>query len=266
MKANQKIKLRRKSENFPLITVGALIFNKKNQILFVKSGKWKGQYGIPAGKVHFGEKVIDGLKREIKEETGLEVYDIKFLLNQEIIEPENFFKKAHFVSINHVCRAKNINVKLNQEAQSYKWITAENVLKLKLNEPTRELIQHYLKAINRDKIIIKDLEIDCIVGVRKSERKEKQKVYVTMEIYTDTRKAAISGNIKDTINYSAIIKNVKKSIIDKKYLLLETMAEDIAKLVLKNKKVNEVKVLVKKPKAVPKGKYAAVEIARTQNG
>lgn len=261
-----EIEYNKNNKKHPLITVGSLIFNRKNQILFVKSDKWKGQYGIPAGKVHYGEKVIDGLKREIKEETNLDVYSIKFLLMQEIINPKDFFKKSHFVSLNHTCKAKSTNVKLNNEAQSYKWITAENVLKLKLNNPTRELIQYYLKAINRDKIRIKELEIECIVGIRKRERKEKQKIFVTVEIYTDTKKAAKSGNIKDTINYSSILKDIKKLIINKKYLLLETMAEDIAKMILRNKKVNEVKVLVKKPKAVPKGKYAAVEIARTQNG
>src|SRR3989338_3788711 len=256
----------RNNEKYPLITVGALIFNKKNKILFVKSNKWKGQYGIPAGKVHYGEKVIDGLRREIKEETDLDVYGIKFLLRQEIINPKDFFKKSHFVSFNHICKAKSMNVKLNNEAQSYKWVTAENALKLELNKPTKGLIQYYLKIINRDKIIIKDLEIDCIVGVRKRERKEKQKILVTVEIFTNIEKAAKSSNIKDTINYSSIIKNIKKLITGKKYLLLETMAEDVAKLILKDKKANKARVLVKKPKAVPKGKYAAVEICRGQDG
>src|SRR3989338_5312305 len=250
------------NKKYPLITAGALILNSKNQILFVKSGKWKGQYGIPAGKVHYWEKIVEGLKREVKEETALDVHGIKFLLKQEIIEPKDFFKKAHFVSLNHTCKAKNTKVKLNYEAQGYKWITAENALKLKLNEPTKELIQHYLKSINKDKIIIKNLEIECIVGVRKGERKEKQKVYVTAEIYTNIKKAAKSSNIKDTIDYSSIIKNIKKLLINKNYLLLETMAEDIAELILKNKKANEVRVLLKKPNAIKKGKYAAVEIAR----
>ena len=254
------------NKKYPLITAGALIFNRKSQILFVKSNKWKGQYGIPAGKVHYGEKVIDGLKREIREETDLEVYGIKFLLRQEIINPKDFFKKSHFVSLNHTCKAKSTNVKLNNEAQSYKWVTAENALRLELNKPTKELIQYYLKVINMDKIVIKYLEIDCIVGVRKRERKERQKILVTVEIFTNIEKAAKSSNIKDTINYSSIIKNIKKFITGKKYLLLETMAEDIAKMILRNKKVNEVKVLVKKPKAVPKGKYAAVEICRGQDG
>lgn len=268
MEANIILKGKSKKikEKYPLITVGALIFNRKSQILFVKSNKWKGQYGIPAGKLHYGEKIIDGLKREVKEETNLEVYDLKFLLRQEIINPKDFFKKSHFVSLNYTCKAKNTSVKLNNEAQSYKWIAAENSLKLKLNKPTKELMQYYLKTINEDKIVIKDLEVDCIVGVRKIERKERQKVFVTVEIYTNTEKAAKSSNIKDTINYSSIIKNIKELIINKKYLLLETMAEDIAKMILKDKKVNEVRVSVKKPKAVNKGKYAAVEISRAQNG
>ncbi len=270
MEANKKIALKEKSkrieEKCPLITAGALIFNRKNQILFLRSNKWKGKYGIPAGKVHFGESIISALRREIKEETNLDVYGIKFLLNQEIIIPKDFFKKAHYVSSNFACRAKNEKVKLNYEAESYKWITAENALKLKLNNPTKELVQYCLKQKNKDKIIINDLEIDCIAGIRKKERKKNQKIFVTVGIYTNTKKAAKSSNIGDTINYSSAVKNIKKLVVNKKYLLLETMAEDIAKMILKDKKVNNVKVLIKKPKAIKEGKYAAVEIARGQNG
>ena len=248
------------NDKYPLVTVGALIFNKKNQVLFLKSDKWKGQYGIPAGKLHYGESIINGLRREIKEETGLVVYDIKFLLNQELVNPKDFFKKAHFVSINHTCKAKNSDVELNHEAQSYKWVAAENASKLRLNKPTMELTEYYLKLKNRDKIIIKDLEIECIIGIRKRERKEKQKIYVTAEIYTSMEKAAKTRNIKDAINYSAVIKKIKNIVINNKYLLLETMAKDIANMILKNKKVNEVNVLIKKPDALKKGKYVGVKI------
>jgi len=250
------------SDKYPLVTVGALIFNKKNQILFLKSNKWSDQWGIPSGKLNYGESIINGLAREIKEETNLDILDIKFLLNQEIINPKDFFKKSHFVSMNHTCKAKNSDVKLNHEAQSFKWVSAKNALKLTLNKPTEELIQYFLKIKNQDKIIIKDLEIDCIVGIRKRERKEKQKIYVTAEIYTNVDKAAKSKNIKDTINYSAIIKNIKKLVVNKKYLLLETMSQDIAKLILKNKKVGKVDILIKKPKAIGKGKYVGILISR----
>ena len=75
--------------------------------------------------------------REIKEETNLDIYNIKFLLMQEIIAPKDFFKKAHFVSMNYACRAKNTDVRLNNEAQSYKWVAAESALKLRLNKPTK---------------------------------------------------------------------------------------------------------------------------------
>jgi FolB domain-containing protein len=250
------------NQKFPLVTVGALIFNQKNKILFLKTHKWKGQYGLPAGKLEYGENIIDGLKREIKEETNLEVYDIKFLLNQEIRNPKDFFKKAHFVSINHTCKAKNSKVKLNYEAQSFSWVSAESSLKLNLNKPTEELIEYYLKSINKDKIIIDDLEINCIVGIRKRERKVKQKIYVSAEIYTNIGTSAKTKNIKDAVNYSGIIMKIKKMIVDKKYLLLETMVDDIAKFILKNKKVNLVKVFVKKPKAIGKGKYVGIEITR----
>ena len=42
--------------------------------------------------------------------------------------------------MNYTCKAKNAKVRLNSEAQSYKWVTAENALNMKLNEPTKELL------------------------------------------------------------------------------------------------------------------------------
>jgi len=247
---------------YPLITVGALVFDEKNKILFLKSHKWKGQFGIPSGKVDYEESVINGLKREIKEETGLDVFDIDFLMYQEIIEPKDFFKKSHFISLNHTCRAKNTEVILNEESQNYKWLTAENSLKFDLNDPTKKLIRYYLKNKNADNIIIKDLEINCIIGIRKRERLVEQKIYVTVEINTDTRKSANTKDINDAVNYSSIIKKIRRLAINKKYLLLESLAKDLANFILNIEKVNKVRVMIKKPKGIIKGKYVAVEITR----
>jgi len=59
-----------------------------------------------------------------------------------------------------------------------------------------------------------------------------------------------------------MINNINKRVINKKYLLLETMADDIARLILRNKKVNKVDILIKKPKAIVKGKYTGISISR----
>ena len=129
----------------PLVTVGALVFNSEGEALFLKSHKWHGLYGIPAGKVEYGEKLIDALRREIKEETGLEIYDIRFLTVQEIIRDPDFFMDQHFVSVNYTCKTEENRVVLNDEAEEFLWALPENALKIELNSPTRELVEIWLK-------------------------------------------------------------------------------------------------------------------------
>lgn len=58
---------------YPEPTCGALIFNPAGKIFLMKSYKWKDKYVIPGGHVELGEKIADALKREIKEETGLDI-------------------------------------------------------------------------------------------------------------------------------------------------------------------------------------------------
>ena len=77
----------------PEVTVGALIFNPEGKLLLVKSHKWHDQFVIPGGHVEVGEKIEDAVKREIKEETGLEIYDIKFIAFYECINNKNFYKE-----------------------------------------------------------------------------------------------------------------------------------------------------------------------------
>ncbi|RMF07071.1 NUDIX domain-containing protein [Candidatus Woesearchaeota archaeon] len=128
----------------PVVTVGALVFNREGKALFLKSHKWHGLYGIPAGKVEYGERLTDALRREVKEETALGISRIKFLAVQEIINDSDFFTEQHFVSVNYECLADGTKVVLNDEAQEYVWAFPRDALNLELNRPTRELVEIWL--------------------------------------------------------------------------------------------------------------------------
>lgn len=141
------------SQPFPLTTVGALIFNAKNEALMIRTHKWSNLWGIPGGKIKFGEASEAALRREILEETGLKISDIRFVLVQDCIHSKEFYRDAHFVLLNYTCRCagQNPRVKLNDEGREYRWAKLAETKKMKLNQPTKILIQAVLKNRKRKK-------------------------------------------------------------------------------------------------------------------
>jgi len=83
-----------------------------------------------------------------------------------------------------------------------------------------------------DIIFLKDLEVETTIGIYDWERKIKQVVLIDLEMGTDIRKAAITDSIEDTIDYKTISKNVIAFVEDSQFLLVETLAEKIADIVL----------------------------------
>jgi phosphoglycolate phosphatase-like HAD superfamily hydrolase/ADP-ribose pyrophosphatase YjhB (NUDIX family) len=126
----------------PLATVGALIFNGAGEVLMILTHKWSNLWGIPGGKIKWGEPSEAALRREIKEETALDVTDVKFVLVQDCIHSKEFYRDAHFVLLNYTCHCDGQpGVKLNDEARESRWVTAEVALKMRLNAPTRTLLE-----------------------------------------------------------------------------------------------------------------------------
>jgi len=112
------------------------------QVLMVRTHKWSNLWGIPGGKIKWGESSVDALRREIREETGLVVTDIEFALVQDCIHSKEFYRDAHFVLLNYTCRCVGEPaVKLNDEAREFRWVTAAEALELPLNQPTIKLLQ-----------------------------------------------------------------------------------------------------------------------------
>jgi phosphoglycolate phosphatase-like HAD superfamily hydrolase/ADP-ribose pyrophosphatase YjhB (NUDIX family) len=138
----------------PLATVGGLIFNAQGEMLMIRTHKWSNLWGIPGGKIKWGESSEEALRREILEETNLKITDIQFVLVQDCIRSKEFYRDAHFVLLNYTClaTAKNPKVKLNDEGREFQWLKPAAALKsLSLNTPTRILIEAVMKKIPRSK-------------------------------------------------------------------------------------------------------------------
>lgn len=131
----------------PVPTVGALIFGEGQKVLLVQTHKWSDLWGIPGGKIRRGERAIDALRREVKEETGLDVEDIRHVETQDCIDCPEFFRPEHFLLMNYTARAMPGEVTLNDEAVRHVWIDGRQALMtLPLNTPTRILLERVFTA------------------------------------------------------------------------------------------------------------------------
>ena len=134
-------------QNFPEATVGALIVNSNGEILLVKSYKWGSKYTVPGGHIELGERSEVAVRREVKEEVGLEVEPVRILLVQEAIFPADYIKHEHYIFLDYLCRATSPTVKLDgKEIQEYVWTNPNDALRLELESFTRNLVEEYLKT------------------------------------------------------------------------------------------------------------------------
>jgi dihydroneopterin aldolase/D-erythro-7,8-dihydroneopterin triphosphate epimerase len=117
-----------------------------------------------------------------------------------------------------------------------------------------------------DRIHIRDLLVRCILGIYPDERREKQDVIVNITLYADLRKACLSDDIDDTVDYKTIKKNVLHLVQQSEYFLVERLAERIAELALETAAVQRVDVSVDKPGALRFARSVAVEISRLREG
>src|SRR5881296_4618299 len=131
---------------YPEPTVGALIVNPEGKILLAKSHKWFDKYTLPGGHIEVGETMEEAVKREVKEEVGLDVEVVEFLLMQEAIFAEEFWKKKHFIFFDFLCKSRDQQVKLDgRELQEYVWEYPGAAFGLELDSFTRKTLEKYLQ-------------------------------------------------------------------------------------------------------------------------
>ena len=102
-----------------------------------------------------------------------------------------------------------------------------------------------------DRIFLRDLRTEVIIGIFDWERQVKQTISIDLEIPVDIRRAAATDRIEDTVNYKALAKRVLSFVEASDCQLVETLAERVALLLLQEFDLDWVRLT---PKAVFRGK------------
>jgi dihydroneopterin aldolase len=113
-----------------------------------------------------------------------------------------------------------------------------------------------------DKIFVNNLRVQAILGIYPIEREQVQEVVISLEIETDCSTAAASKDLADSLDYAALADAVAALTINGKYLLIETLIEDIALHCLQQPLVQGISVQVEKPQAVARADSVGIRIYR----
>lgn len=115
-----------------------------------------------------------------------------------------------------------------------------------------------------DRIFLHGLTAECIIGFIDWERRVRQTVMLDIELPVDCRRAALTDEVADTLDYKAVAKRVLAFVALSEFRLVETLAHRVALLILEEFAVEWVRVALNKPGAIRNSRDVGVFIERTR--
>jgi ADP-ribose pyrophosphatase YjhB (NUDIX family) len=135
----------------PLVGVGALIFNR-GRILMAQRGKepLKGWWSLPGGALEIGESLDAAVRREVLEETGLEIEPVRvFEIFERIMRDAEGRPEYHYVLIDYVCRITGGTLRAGDDVCRVEWVRPEGLKELQITEGTLDLIEKAFRKRRR---------------------------------------------------------------------------------------------------------------------
>ena len=133
--------------NLPTVCVGAVIWNAQGEVLLIQRGRSPraDEWSIPGGKVEAGEKLQDALRREVREETGLEIEIVDFI---DVVEFED--GDRHFVLIDFTARHISGEAHAGSDAKDARWVPRTGLANYALWSETMRIIALSARQIGLD--------------------------------------------------------------------------------------------------------------------
>ena len=117
-------------------------------------------------------------------------------------------------------------------------------------------------ALSGDRIFLRGLTAECVIGFIDWERRVKQTVVVDLELPVDCARAAASDEVADTVDYKRVAKRVLAYIEASEFKLVETLAQRLAMVLLEEFALDWVRVSLNKPGAIRSSRDVGVVIER----
>ncbi len=113
-----------------------------------------------------------------------------------------------------------------------------------------------------DHLLVRDLELNCSIGVHAHERKRLQPVRINLDLQIDRRPERARDSIDDVVCYETLADDVRSVVETGHVNLVETLAERVAEVCLRDRRVRSATVRIEKLGVVAGAAAAGVEIVR----
>ena len=122
-------------------------------------------------------------------------------------------------------------------------------------------MQESLKDCYR--LFIRDIEIDCYLGVYEHEQARARPIVVEVEMFVpETTNRPRRDDLSETVNYERVVETIERVVGVRRFKLVETLCGEIADELAKLKGLRALKVAVTKPQPLPRARAVRVELWR----
>ncbi len=142
--------MRREFPEQAIVGVGGVVIHRNRVLLIRRGGEpLKGEWSIPGGMLELGEELAEGVRREIKEETGLEVEPVEVLDVFDRIMRVGSRVQYHYVIVDYACQWKRGRLKPGSDVVDARWVRREDLPQYHLTEKATSVILKALRSLKR---------------------------------------------------------------------------------------------------------------------
>ncbi len=133
----------------PIIGVAAVIIRGDRVLLVRRANEpLNGEWSVPGGVLELGEKLREGVRREVLEETGLQVEPGDVLdVFDSIFRDDQGRTRYHYVLIDYLCHSISEDAKAGSDASEVRWVTENELVAMRLRESIEQVVRKgFLRA------------------------------------------------------------------------------------------------------------------------
>ena len=131
-----------------MVGVGGVVIHR-GQALLIRRGRepLKGEWSIPGGLIELGEELADGVRRELKEETGLDVEPLEIVATFDRIFKKGRRVRYHFVIVDYVCRLIGGKLRPGSDVVDACWVRRKDLPKYHLTKMATRVVLEAFRTL-----------------------------------------------------------------------------------------------------------------------